>query len=121
MDPSIPIHTSVPMASTKRNQSGEHQVPATKRRRTRSCPHKPDSDDVGEVEQTYAASKNHDVAPSQLPVWASTRQSLCDALPYFKAHQGGVYTKDCFPQGILFARNGEVGDTVMMRKCIYSL
>lgn len=76
---------------------------------------------MGEVEQTHADGEDHDVAPSQLLVWASTRQSLCDALPYFKAHQGGVYTKGCFPQGILFARNGEVGDTVMMHKCIYSL
>lgn len=109
------------MAPTKRNRPGEHQPPATKRRRTRTSPPKANKNDVGKGEETHAAGENRDVAPAQSVVWASNRQALCDALPYFKSHQGGVYTKDCFPQGILFARNGEMGDTVMMNKCIYSL
>ncbi|KZL86345.1 oxoglutarate iron-dependent oxygenase protein [Colletotrichum incanum] len=35
------------------------------------------------------------------PVWAENRQALCDALPYFKAHEGSLYTKDKIIKGML--------------------
>ncbi|TQN75222.1 Alpha-ketoglutarate-dependent dioxygenase alkB-like protein 3 [Colletotrichum shisoi] len=35
------------------------------------------------------------------PVWAENRQALCDALPYFKAHEGSMYTKDKVIKGML--------------------
>ncbi|ROT34664.1 hypothetical protein SODALDRAFT_285960 [Sodiomyces alkalinus F11] len=34
-------------------------------------------------------------------VWAEKRQSLCDALPYFKMHQGSLYSKQLIPKGFL--------------------
>ncbi|KAK6952085.1 hypothetical protein Daesc_006614 [Daldinia eschscholtzii] len=33
--------------------------------------------------------------------WADKRAALNDALPYFKAHQGSVHTKDLVPKGML--------------------
>ncbi|KAJ4386629.1 hypothetical protein N0V93_009527 [Gnomoniopsis smithogilvyi] len=107
------------MAPKKRTQTDFSQPAISKRLRTRANNQKTRS--AGDVDNSHDTGGTHNVAPSELPVWASTRQSLCDAVPYFKSHQGGVYTKDCFPHGILFARNGEVGDAVMMNKCIYSL
>ncbi|KAJ4419637.1 hypothetical protein N0V82_004832 [Gnomoniopsis sp. IMI 355080] len=109
------------MATKKRTQPDPPQPAITKRLRIQSNHHNAHSNNIGGAEEGHVTGDNHHVAPSQSPVWASTRQSLCDALPYFKSHQGGVYTKDRVPQGILFAKNGEVGDTVMMSKCIYSL
>ncbi|KAH6697235.1 hypothetical protein F5X68DRAFT_226622 [Plectosphaerella plurivora] len=35
------------------------------------------------------------------PVWAEKRQALCDALPYFKSHQGSLYTSKLVAKGIL--------------------
>lgn len=105
----------------KQSQTNPPQPLATKRRRTHTSHQGVNNYDVGISAEVQEVGDHLHITPSQQPVWASTRQSLCDALPYFKAHQGGVYTKDCFPKGILFARNGEIGDIVMMRKCIYSL
>lgn len=33
--------------------------------------------------------------------WSKTRQALCDALPFFKAHRGGTYSKKKKIHGIL--------------------
>ena len=35
-------------------------------------------------------------------VWAETRQSICETLPYFKAYQGGCYTKNKYVHSFLF-------------------
>ncbi|KAI1760562.1 hypothetical protein GGR53DRAFT_525955 [Hypoxylon sp. FL1150] len=40
-------------------------------------------------------------------IWAEKRAALNDALPYFKAHQGSLYTKDLIPYGMLI--DAEVG------------
>ncbi|KAI1343572.1 hypothetical protein F5Y15DRAFT_412357 [Xylariaceae sp. FL0016] len=44
----------------------------------------------------------------ETPVWSDTRSALCDALEYFKAHQGAVYSKDKVAAGFLIDK--EVGD-----------
>jgi hypothetical protein len=36
-------------------------------------------------------------------IWAMRRQALCDALPYFKSHQGSLYTVDLVPFGLLIS------------------
>ncbi|KAI1479818.1 hypothetical protein F4774DRAFT_418654 [Daldinia eschscholtzii] len=53
--------------------------------------------------------------PCGQPVaWADKRAALNDALPYFKAHQGSVHTKELVPRGMLI--DGIVG----IRDCFYS-
>lgn len=47
-----------------------------------------------------------EVEVGQPPVWAEQRQALCDATPYFKSHQGGLYTKDCAAIGVLIDKSG---------------
>lgn len=54
-------------------------------------------------------------------VWADNRQGLCDALPYYKAHQSGAHTKDKIPIGILLAGGVEIGDGLHMNKVITNL
>ncbi|KAK2018281.1 hypothetical protein LZ32DRAFT_680720 [Colletotrichum eremochloae] len=44
------------------------------------------------------------------PVWAENRQALCDALPYFKAHEGSLYTKDKTIKGMLLNAFSSVRD-----------
>ncbi|KAK1590851.1 uncharacterized protein LY79DRAFT_686310 [Colletotrichum navitas] len=44
------------------------------------------------------------------PVWAENRQALCDALPYFKAHEGSLYTKDKLIKGMLLNAFSSVRD-----------
>lgn len=61
------------------------------------------------------------IAPSPKLVWATKRQSLCDSLPQFKSHEGGIYTKDCRPLGILLSSNLEIGDMLSADKVIYTL
>lgn len=108
------------MPPKKRISPDPLQHIATKRSCTHADDNKSSIHDIGTTE-IQAASGDRGVAPAQPLVWATNRQSLCDALPYFKSHQGGVYTKNRLPQGILIARNGEVRDTVLMDKCVYSL
>lgn len=38
--------------------------------------------------------------------FAKNRQALCDALPYFKSHQGGLYTIESKPHGLLVSGAG---------------
>lgn len=45
-----------------------------------------------------------------LKIWAKRRQGLCDALPYFKAHQGSLYTVNLVPFGLLIAREARSRD-----------
>lgn len=54
---------------------------------------------------------------SQL-VWALKRQPLCDALSYFKCHQGGTYTKNKVVLGLLIAGSAETRDVVNMNSII---
>ncbi|GJJ06387.1 hypothetical protein Clacol_000578 [Clathrus columnatus] len=39
--------------------------------------------------------------PNQPPVWAHSRQELCESLSYFRAYQGGVYTHKRRAEGYL--------------------
>ncbi|KAH8660819.1 hypothetical protein BGZ60DRAFT_492180 [Tricladium varicosporioides] len=41
------------------------------------------------------------------PAWADKRQQLCDALPCYRTHQAGAYTRDGYCHGLLIDR--EVG------------
>ncbi|KAI5810759.1 hypothetical protein BZA77DRAFT_254299, partial [Pyronema omphalodes] len=34
-------------------------------------------------------------------IWAEMRQELCEAFPYFRSYQGGLYTHDGFARGVL--------------------
>ncbi|TEA20373.1 hypothetical protein C8034_v008947 [Colletotrichum sidae] len=34
-------------------------------------------------------------------IWAENRQSLCDALPWYKSHEASLYTIDKVAKGIL--------------------
>lgn len=54
-------------------------------------------------------------------VWAENRQSLCDALPYYKAHQSGAHTKNHIPIGVLLAGGVEPGDALHINKVITNL
>lgn len=71
--------------------------------------------------QDTAIPQEPNIAPTSGLIWATNRQSLCDALPSFKAHQSGTYTNKLKPQGILLGGNEEIGDTLTANKCIYTL
>lgn len=43
-------------------------------------------------------------------IWAKRRQGLCDALPYFKSHQGSLYTTNRVPHGLLIAKEARARD-----------
>ncbi|CAN8100564.1 unnamed protein product [Discula destructiva] len=82
----------------------------------------PGSNNLGSSgDKNPTSSDQHNGPPSQLLVWATNRQSLCDALPHFKSHHGGIYTKDKQPLGVLFGRNVEIGDAMMGDKGIYNI
>ena len=48
--------------------------------------------------------------PGEPKIWGKRRQGLCDALPYFKAHQGSLYTVDLLPLGFLIADEARARD-----------
>lgn len=41
------------------------------------------------------------------PAWGHSRQQMCEAIPWFRAHQQGAYTSGGIVHGLLIA--GEVG------------
>lgn len=43
-------------------------------------------------------------------IWADNRQALCDALTYYKAHEGSFYTKDGIVMGVLVGKLTSVRD-----------
>lgn len=45
-------------------------------------------------------------------IWAFKRQPLCDSQAYFRAHQGGTYTKNKVIQGLLVAGSVEIRDYI---------
>jgi hypothetical protein len=45
------------------------------------------------------------------PVWANTRQQLCDALPYYKSHHGAIY-KHKGAKGILVDKEVTMRDVL---------
>ncbi|KAL2757753.1 hypothetical protein ACRALDRAFT_2016840 [Sodiomyces alcalophilus JCM 7366] len=66
-----------------------------------------------ESHTTVTIEGNAKPLPVQDPVvWAEKRQSLCDALPYFKMHQGSLYSKRLVPKGFLI--DGEFTHRDMM-------
>ncbi|KAI0119492.1 hypothetical protein F4814DRAFT_458716 [Daldinia grandis] len=99
-----------------KNPSGVVQAP---------MPHKVESDRVTRSQAKSARQKtasNTATSTSQNPAeahankpephgqplaWANKRAALNDALPYFKSHQGSVYTADLMPKGMLI--DGVVG------------
>ncbi|KAF6844518.1 hypothetical protein CMUS01_00996 [Colletotrichum musicola] len=50
------------------------------------------------------------VAFRKPPIWADNRQALCDALTYYKAHEGSFYTKDGIVMGVLVGKQTSVRD-----------
>ncbi|ETS85009.1 hypothetical protein PFICI_03034 [Pestalotiopsis fici W106-1] len=50
------------------------------------------------------------VALQHPTVWAKTRSALCDALPYFRCHEGGNYHIDRVTLGLLLDSNGSPRD-----------
>ncbi|KAF2999511.1 hypothetical protein E8E14_001335 [Neopestalotiopsis sp. 37M] len=52
---------------------------------------------------------SEETAPSPV-VWAKTRSGLCDALPYFRSHEGGNYHIDHVTRGLLLDSDGSPRD-----------
>lgn len=55
------------------------------------------------------------------PVWSDKRQALCDALPYFKSHQGSLYSSRLVAKGILVDSEASIRDTMTSDVIIYAL
>jgi hypothetical protein len=51
-----------------------------------------------------------EVAAMSPPVWANSRSALCDAVDYFRSHEGGNYNKDGITHGILLDATGSARD-----------
>lgn len=54
-------------------------------------------------------------------VWSDKRQSLCDTLPYFKSHQGSLYSHDLIARGILIDGEITIRDTITPNVIITAL
>ncbi|WYZ39262.1 hypothetical protein EsH8_III_001176 [Colletotrichum jinshuiense] len=55
------------------------------------------------------------------PIWADNRQALCDALPWFKAHESSLYTNNKVAKGFLINAHPAVRDIVGTEVIITSL
>ncbi|KUI69350.1 hypothetical protein VM1G_04852 [Cytospora mali] len=66
----------------------------------------PPTSDVNEVNQPICAT----LVCGRRPVWAMKRQGLCDAQPYFKAFEGGLYSKDNIVTGLYISKYSEPRD-----------
>ncbi|KAJ7503474.1 hypothetical protein B0H11DRAFT_2222756 [Mycena galericulata] len=78
-----------------------------------------DQDVVPEVENAYTSPtslarsysygwpSSHGGFP---PVWAKSRQEMCETVPYFRSYQGGVYQKDSVAKGYLLSSFGAARD-----------
>jgi hypothetical protein len=55
------------------------------------------------------------------PVWADKRQSLCEALPYYKSYQGGSYTSNSLIKGTLLDGFPGVRDYIDANTVVMSL
>lgn len=55
------------------------------------------------------------------PVWSDKRQALCDALPYFKSHQGAMYTSGLVMKGFLIDGEVSIRDMLTSNVIITSL
>lgn len=77
---------------------------------------------TGNAEDDELVALMHDVAAVNGTglglVWAGKRQALCDALPYFKSHQGGTYTQKNIPKGMLLDQGVEPRDIFGRHKLI---
>lgn len=66
-----------------------------------------------EPEQAAFAEPILDTTPRAPQLaWSRTRQALCDALPFFKAHKGGTHTKNKTAHGLLIGGFSEPRDLV---------
>ncbi|KAI1779325.1 hypothetical protein F4818DRAFT_455388 [Hypoxylon cercidicola] len=119
-DKVVPRSGTVILKSTgsrkRKNKDDDDYEPTTKSRRTHQ-----NSRRVGSTSRastfssaTGSSSTSQTTELKSLPephgqpaVWSEKRASLCDALPYFKAHQGSVYMRDLYAYGMLI--DGEVG------------
>lgn len=49
--------------------------------------------------------------PFQRPsIWADNRQALCDALPYYKAHESSLYSAKKIAKGVLVGKQATIRD-----------
>lgn len=90
------------------NEAHDGQVPAIGPIEEECPANTKDNDAVSPKEEDQAiAQQNHEEGPK---IWAKRRQGLCDALPYFKAHQGSLYTVNNVPLGFFIAKEARSRD-----------
>lgn len=46
--------------------------------------------------------------PTQPPIWAESRQELCEAFSWFRSYQGGVYFSNEFAKGYLLSKHASL-------------
>ncbi|KUI54213.1 hypothetical protein VP1G_01558 [Cytospora mali] len=66
----------------------------------------PPTSDMTEAKKPICAT----LVRGHRPVWAMKRQGLCDAQPYFKAFEGGLYSKDNTVTGLYISKYSEPRD-----------
>jgi hypothetical protein len=57
----------------------------------------------------------------QPEAWANRRQSLNEAIPWYRANQGSMYTRDKVLVGLMLAKEAEAGDVVTSHSIITSV
>ncbi|KAI2637666.1 hypothetical protein GGS26DRAFT_603401 [Hypomontagnella submonticulosa] len=95
-------HGSGSNASNKRKRDAKQSSPAG--RATKAAKTSVDGTPASIVNTAAAVLRMHShklKAHDEPPVWAEKRAALNDALPYFKAHQGALYTRNLIPKGML--------------------
>ncbi|KAI2617129.1 hypothetical protein GGR54DRAFT_649065 [Hypoxylon sp. NC1633] len=121
--PIADVELTAEVSGTKRKGDDDHYDPGSSsspkrhesenRRITRSQTKDNKTREVGEslpkrtmtaaekAAERIASLHDHKPAPSsQPPVWTDKRAALNDALPYFKSHQGSLYTTGLMPKGM---------------------
>lgn len=83
--------------------------PPSKRQRSPSPSTSPEVRKRARTELEIAAIPDATPKTTRL-VWAKTRQALCDALPFFKSHKGGTYSKHNKIHGLLLGGFSEPRD-----------
>ncbi|KIY61732.1 hypothetical protein CYLTODRAFT_362443 [Cylindrobasidium torrendii FP15055 ss-10] len=48
--------------------------------------------------------------PTHPPLWAESRQDVCETLPWFRSYQGGVYHSNRIAKGYLLSKHGSARD-----------
>ncbi|OTA54703.1 hypothetical protein K449DRAFT_377378 [Hypoxylon sp. EC38] len=100
-------------ASGRANRSRVQPVPSSTRPAARPAASSATSPAVpSRLEATFRKTvdelhKNKPEPSAEPPVWAAVKAALNDAVPYFKKHQGSLYTQKLVAQGMLV--DAEVG------------